>query len=89
MHRVPDADIVIPCERRPDANNTSKVRPMILIIKKWDEVNHRMGFFTLGGGILNNIYMGRTKEEVVAGIMEINNNREKLHLDSLNWNWGR
>ena len=61
---------------------------MILIIKKWDEVNHRMAFFTQGGGILSNIYMGRTKAEVVEGIMEINNNREKLHLDSLNWNWG-
>lgn len=60
---------------------------VITITRKWDYTTRQVGYVMVGGGVFNGMWMGMTRQEVVEGIMEINNRREKLGLDALNWMW--
>ena len=59
----------------------------ITITRKWNMTARQVGYVMVGGGVLNGMWMGTTRQEVVEGIMEINNRREKLGLDALHWSW--
>ena len=61
--------------------------PVIKIAQQWNFTARQVGYVMIGGGVLNGMWMGTTRQEVVEAIVEINSRREKLGLDALNWQW--
>jgi hypothetical protein len=58
------------------------------IIRRWNYTARRI-LWTLTSDIapLHLTPMGETREEAARSMLEINNRREKLGLDSLSWSW--